>query len=179
MYTGEKVRLREYRKEDAKQAQLYINDPEVKRLLHPGIPFLVTFEDEQRWIEGISGTKEAGYSFAIETLEDQKYIGGCGINSLDWKNSVAVVGIMIGDQNYWGKGFGTDAMKILIRFIFEQMNINKIRLHVFSYNQRAIKSYEKCGFIQEGILRQEIFRDGKYFDDIVMGITRSEFPPMG
>ena len=174
MYTGNKVRLREYRKDDAKQAQDYINDPEVKRLLNPGIPFLNTFEDEEKWIEGLSAKKE-NYSFAIETLEDSKYIGGCGINDIDWKNSVIVVGIFIGDKNYWSKGYGTDAMKVLIKFIFEQMNIHKIKLNVYSFNERAIRSYVKCGFKHEGTLRKEIFRDGKYYDEIVMGLLSEEY----
>lgn len=174
MYTGELVRLREYKREDIKLAQEYVNDPEVKRLLHPGIPYLYTFEDEQKWFDSLSATNDE-YSFAIETLEDNKYIGGCGINKINWKNSVAEVGIFIGDKDKWGKGYGTDAMRILIKFIFEQMNINKIKLNVFSFNQRAIKSYEKCGFKIEGVLRQEVFRDGQYYDDIIMGILREEY----
>lgn len=174
MYTGELVRLREYKREDIKLAQDYVNDPEVKRLLHPGIPYLYTFEDEQKWFDSLSATNDE-YSFAIETLEDNKYIGGCGINKINWKNSVAEVGIFIGDKDKWGKGYGTDAMRILIKFIFEQMNINKIKLNVFSFNQRAIKSYEKCGFKIEGVLRQEVFRDGQYYDDIIMGILREEY----
>ncbi len=174
MYIGEKIRLREYRKEDAEQAKEYVNDPEVKRLLNPNIPYLITLEEEQKWVDGQSSFKDT-YNFAIETIEGNKYIGGCGINNIDWKNSVAVVGIMIGDKNYWGKGYGTDAMKTLVRFIFEQMNIHKIKLNVFSYNERAIKSYEKCGFRIEGKLLQEIYRDGKYYDDIIMGLIRETY----
>jgi RimJ/RimL family protein N-acetyltransferase len=177
MYTGQKVRLREYRKEDIERALLYVNDSEVKKLLTPGIPYLNTLEDERKWVEGLSASKD-NYSFAIETLEDGKYIGGCGLNSIDWKNSVAVVGIFIGDKNYWGKGYGTDAMEVLIRFIFEQMNIHKVKLNVFSYNERAIKSYEKCGFKVEGVIRQEIFRDGRYYDDIIMGLLKEEYPTL-
>ncbi|WP_315120606.1 GNAT family protein [uncultured Clostridium sp.] len=174
MYTGEKVRLREYRKEDIKAAQNYVNDPEVKRLLNPGIPYPITLEDEEKWVESLSSTKDE-YSFAIETLEDSKYIGGCGINSIDWKNSVAVIGIFIGDKDYWGKGYGTDAIRILVKFIFEQMNLNKIKLNVFSFNERAMKSYKKCGFKVEGVLRQELYRDGKYYDDILMGVLREDW----
>lgn len=174
MYIGEKVRLREYRKEDMKQAQDFINDPEVKSLLNPGIPFLYTYEDQLKWFENNSATKDT-YSFAIETIADSKYIGGCGINDVDWKNSVATVGIFIGDKKYWSKGYGTDAMKTLISFIFNEMNMNKVKLHVYSFNPRAIKSYEKCGFIKEGVLRQEIFRKGKYYDEIIMGLLRGEF----
>lgn len=174
MYTGTKVKLREYRKEDVPQALAYMNDPEVKRLLTPGIPFLYTLEDELKWYDGLSAMKDT-YNFAIETLEDQRYIGGCGINSVDWKNSLVVVGIFIGDKNYWGKGYGTDAMRVLIKFIFEQMNIRKIKLNVYAFNERAVKSYEKCGFVKDGTLRQEIFRDGKYHDEYIMSILRDEY----
>lgn len=175
MYTGQKVRLREYRSEDVKLAQNYVNDPEVKKLMSPGIPYLYTLEDEQKWFERVSGASKDNYDFAIETLGDNKYIGGCGINSVDWKNRVATIGIFIGDKNYWGKGYGSDAINILIKFIFEQMNMHKISLHVFSYNERAIKCYEKCGFVKEGIMREEIFFDGRYYDDIAMGLLKKEY----
>ena len=66
-------------------------------------------------------------------------------------------------------------MKVLMNFIFEEMNINKIKLNVYAFNERAIKSYEKCGFKKEGLLRQEIFRQGKYNDEVVMGILREEY----
>ncbi|GAA0126244.1 MULTISPECIES: GNAT family protein [Clostridium] len=174
MYSGEKVKLREYKKEDIRRAQKYMNDPEIKKLLNSNIPYPITFEDEERWYEGLSVTKDT-YNFAIETLEDNQYIGGCGINKIDWKNSVVVIGIFIGDKEYWNKGYGTDAINILIKFIFEQMNIRKIKLQVFSFNERAIRAYEKCGFKREGVLRQEIFRDGRYHDEIIMGLLRQEY----
>ncbi|MBN4074376.1 MAG: RimJ/RimL family protein N-acetyltransferase [Alkaliphilus sp.] len=174
MYTSERVRLREYKKEDMEQAQKYVNDPEVKSFLHPGIPYLYTFEDQKKWFEDNSATKDI-YSFAIETVADNKYIGGCGVNSIDWKNSVAGVGIFIGDKNYWNKGYGTEVMRLLVGFIFNEMNINKVNLNVFSFNERAIKSYVKCGFKKEGVLRQEVFRNGKYHDKVMMGILRDEF----
>lgn len=174
MYTGKLVTLRAYDVKDAAQAMAFVNDPEVKRLMHPGIPYPIPFEEEKNWVLGQSAFKDA-YSFAIETLEEGRYIGGCGINHIDWKNSVAIVGIFIGDKALWGKGYGTDAMAVLIRFIFEQMNINKIRLHVYAFNERAIKSYQKNGFVIEGILREEIFRDGRHYDEVVMGILKEDF----
>ena len=174
MYTGEKVKLRAYKKEDIVLAQQYLNDAETKRLLSPGVPYPFTLEEETKWFEKISANND-NYSFAVETLEESKYIGGCGVNGLDWKNSIATVGIFIGDKNYWGKGYGTDAMKVLLKFIFEQMNINKVKLFVYSFNERAVKSYEKSGFKREGVLRQEMFRDGKYNDEYVMGILKDEY----
>lgn len=174
MYTGKKINLRAYKKEDVPFAQKFMNDPEVKGLLWPGVPFPLTLEEEEKWFEGISSHGDT-YNFAIETLEEKKYIGGCGINSVDRKNSIAIVGIFIGDKEYWSKGYGTDAMRTLVGFIFNEMNINKVKLGVYSFNERAIKSYEKCGFKREGTLRQEMFRNGKYHDVIVMGILREEW----
>ena len=98
MLEGKLVRLREYRKEDVVLAHKYINDFEVKRLLVPGIPFPMRLEEEEKWYDSQSAFKDT-YNFAIESLESGEYLGGCGINEVDWKNSVAVVGIFLGNRN--------------------------------------------------------------------------------
>ncbi|HAS79648.1 MAG TPA: N-acetyltransferase [Fusobacteriaceae bacterium] len=172
MYEGKLVRLREYRKGDIERAKEFLNDFEVRKNLQPTIPYPFTLEDEEKWYSGISAIKDT-YTFALETLED-RYIGGCGINSIDWKNSKVVIGIFIGDKEYWSKGYGSDAINILVKFIFDEMNINKIALNVYSFNERAIKCYEKCGFKREGVLREELFRQGRYHDEILMSILKSE-----
>ena len=115
------------------------------------------------------------YKFAIETIEESAFIGGCSTNDIDWKNSVATIGIFIGNKGYLGRGYGTDATKTLVAFLFNQMNINKIRLTCYSFNTRAIESYKKCGFVIEGVLRQKIFKDGKYHDRIAMGLLQNDF----
>lgn len=173
MYTGQKVRLREYRREDVPKAQAYINDPEIKRLLGAP-PFPYTLWDEEKFIAQQSARND-NYSFAIETLEDGYYIGGCGINSLDWKNRVAEIGIFIGDKEYQNQGYGTDALKVLLRFIFDQLNLHKVALKVLSFNERAQKVYKRLGFVEEGRLRQERYIDGCYHDMLVMGILKEEF----
>lgn len=173
MYTGEKVRLREYRREDAPKAQAYINEPEIKRLLG-GAPFPLTLWDEEKFIAQQSARSDT-YSFAIETIADGHYIGGCGINALDWKNRVAEIGIFIGDKAYWNQGYGTDALKVLLRFVFYQLNLHKISLQVLSFNERAQKVYKRLGFIEEGRLRQERYVDGTYYDLLVMGLLKEEF----
>ncbi len=174
MFEGKLVRLREYRKEDIPLRLSYINDPEVLKYLEPGIPYPVTLTEELRWFDSISAFKDT-YRFAVETASDSNYIGDCGINSIDWKNGIVGVSIFIGNSTYRGKGYGTEAMQLLMGFIFNQMSVNKIRLYVYSFNERAIKSYAKCGFKTEGLLRQEIFRNGEYFDVIAMGILREEY----
>jgi RimJ/RimL family protein N-acetyltransferase len=153
---------------------IYINDPEIGGNLTPDIPYPITLNEEERWFQSITALGDT-YKFAIETLEDKTFIGGCSINSIDWKNSVATVGIFLGNKDYQGKGYGSDAMKVLMDFIFMQMNINKIRLIVYSYNESAIKCYKKCGYRVEGILRQEVYKDGKYYDKISMGFLKVEY----
>ncbi len=174
MFEGKLVRLREYRKEDIPLKLSYINDPEILKYVEPGIPYPVTLNEELRWFEALSAFRDS-YRFAIETAADSNYIGDCGINSIDWKNSIASVAIFIGNSACRGKGYGTEAMKLLVDFAFRQVNINKIRLNVYSFNVGAIKSYEKCGFKIEGVLRQELFREGSYHDIIAMGILRKDY----
>ncbi len=168
MYYGEKVCLRSYNEEDIPIATLLVNDKELKKLLVTGIPFPISPCEEESWIKSQKGNKNGEYNFAIEDIKTKKYIGGCGIQTVNWLARVATVGIMIGDKEYWGKGYGTDAMKVLMKFIFQNMNIHKIRLSTFSFNLRAKKCYEKCGFEVEGILKDEIFKDGRYYDEIIM-----------
>lgn len=174
MYTGKLIKLRAYKKEELPLVVEYINDPEVKRNVNPGIPYIYTLEDEEKWYENCSASNDT-YHFAIETLDTREYIGGCGINEVDFKNSKVTIGIFIGNKEYWGKGYGTDAIKTLTSFIFDQMNINKIKLSVYAFNKRAMRCYEKCGFKVEGTLHQELFRDGAYHDEFVMALLREDY----
>jgi RimJ/RimL family protein N-acetyltransferase len=173
MFTGERVYLRSYDKKDIPSILKFINDPEVNRNLAPGIPYPMDTLAEEKWIEQQSANREKK-SFAILLKQTDEYMGGCGINDIDWKNRFATLGIFLG-KPFWNQGYGTEAFGILINFIFSEMNMNKVKLFVYSFNQRAIRSYEKCGFRVEGVLRQEIFRDGQYFDQIAMGLLFSEW----
>ena len=86
------------------------------------------------------------------------------IRNIDWKSRKAEFFITIGEKQFWDKGFGTDALRIVIRLAFDKMNLNRLWLTVLVDNPRAIRCYEKCGFVREGLLRQESFVDGKYRD---------------
>jgi len=151
----------------------WINDPEVKSNLLMRYP--VSQYQEERWIETALGTdNQRNKTFALET-KDGVYLGGIGLHKIDWENSNAEVGIVIGKKEYWNKGYGTDAMMAILDFGFNQMNLHRIYLRVFEFNQRGIRSYEKCGFKKEGILRHDRYREGRYYDTIMMGILKEEF----
>lgn len=177
MFEGKITRLRVYKKEDLKRVWNFINQEKTMKFLRPGIPFPYRFEEEEKWYESISGLSQKNYTFAIERLKDDEYIGGLGINEIDWKNSYCEIGIFLA-EDFCGEGYGTDALKILVDFIFNEMNLNKVMLSVYSFNERARNSYKKVGFVEEGILRDNIFRNGEYNDEIIMSILRREWEEM-
>src|SRR6056297_2989689 len=177
MFEGKLTRLRVYKKEDLKTVWNYINQENTMKFLRPGIPFPFKFEEEEKWYESINGLSTKSYTFAIERKKDDEYLGGVGINEIDWKNSYCEIGIFLA-EDYCGQGYGTDALKVLIDFIFNEMNLNKVMLSVYSFNDRAQNSYKKTGFVEEGRLREHIFRNGKYNDEIIMSILRKEWEEM-
>ena len=174
MLEGDRVRLRAYTKDDLSAARDFLNVPKIAESLRPGTPYPLRMEDEHKWYDSFGPMNEKEYNFAIERTEDELYIGGCGFAKVDWKNSYVVVGIFLGLE-YCGQGYGADAMQVLMRFAFEEMNVNKVQLDVFSNNERAICCYLKLGFMEEGRLRQTVFRRGKHHDTVVMGILREEW----
>jgi RimJ/RimL family protein N-acetyltransferase len=177
MFEGKLTRLRVYKREDLKKVWNFINQENTMKFLRPGIPFPYRFEEEEKWYDSISAMSEKNYTFAIERIEDDEYIGGCGINEIDWKNSYCEIGIFL-SEDYCGKGYGTDALRTLVDFIFNEMNLNKVMLNVYSFNDRAISSYKNVGFVEEGRLREHIFRNGKYSDELIMSILRSDWREM-
>jgi RimJ/RimL family protein N-acetyltransferase len=173
MIEGEKVRIRAIEKSDIAEIMKWINDPEVKSNLLMRYP--VSQYQEERWIEtALAADNQRNKTFALET-KDGVYLGGIGLHKIDWENSNAEVGIVIGKKEYWNKGYGTDAMLAILDFGFNQMNLHRIYLRVFEFNQRGIRSYEKCGFQKEGVLRQDRYRQGRYYNTIIMGILKEEF----
>jgi RimJ/RimL family protein N-acetyltransferase len=125
-----------------------------------------------KWIEG-----EPGYGFGIRTLEGDRLIGQIGLDGVDWTNGDAFVGIAIGERDDWGRGYGTDAMRVLVRYAFLEMNLRRLSLTVFEYNPRAVRSYEKVGYKIEGRQRGALNREGRRWDIIFMGILRDEWLP--
>ena len=112
--------------------------------------------------------------FAIETL-DGKLVGDCGLRFIDWKSRKAEFFITIGEKQFWDKGLGSDALRIVIRLAFDKMNLNRLWLTVLVDNPRAVRCYEKCGFVREGLLRQESYVDGKYRDVLLMALLREDY----
>lgn len=96
-------------------------------------------------------------------------MGRCGVTRLDWKNRLGELGIMIG-PGHRGNGYGKEAIALLTDFCFREMNLHKLKVQVYAFNTGAIRCYEANGFVQEGLLKAELYRDGEYRDVVVMGL---------
>jgi UDP-4-amino-4,6-dideoxy-N-acetyl-beta-L-altrosamine N-acetyltransferase len=171
MIVGQKTRLRAIEREDIPTFVRWLNDEEVRQYLEMYLP--ISKAQEEEWFEAHL-KDESSRIFAIET-KDGVHIGNIGLHDLDWKNRSAFLGIVIGEKEYWGRRYGTDAVTTLLGFAFSEMNLHRIHLSVFDFNERAIRCYEKCGFQREGRAREALFQDGKYHDSLSMAILRQEF----
>ena len=109
------------------------------------------------------------FRFAIRTLCDNRLIGDIGAWLASWAHAEAWVGIGIGDRNYWGNGYGTDAMCLMLQFAFAELNLQRVSLGVYAYNSRAIRSYEKAGFRHEGLVRGDCVRNRQRWEYGVYG----------
>ncbi len=175
MIYGKRIRLRGIEKADISKYYEWINDPEVIDGLSVFLP--MSLKDEEQWLENISQREQAEKPLSIEMRERKNWrlIGNCGFFNIEWVNRVAEFGIMIGDKSVWNKGYGTETVRLLLQHGFETLNFNRIYLRVYSTNPRAIRSYEKAGFVREGTLRQAVYRHGRYADIHIMSILRSEW----
>jgi RimJ/RimL family protein N-acetyltransferase len=174
MLEGRLVRLRALEQSDAERAYTWVNDREVTQHLLMRYP--MSRAQEERYL---AETSEQGNSYgdirlAIET-KDGVHIGMCGLHHGSPEDRHASLGIMVGDKSYWSNGYGSDAVMMLLRFAFDQMNLNKVELGVFEFNERAIACYRKCGFVEEGRRREHYFQDGRYWDIIEMSVLRREY----
>jgi RimJ/RimL family protein N-acetyltransferase len=115
------------------------------------------------------------YAFDIRSLEEDRVLGFIGLAGNMFPHGDAFVGIGIGDRDFWGKGYGTDAMNVILRYAFQELNLRRVSLDTFEYNPRAIRSYEKAGFVHEGRAREYLLREGRRWDLIYMGILREEW----
>jgi len=155
---------------DAEKYTEWLNDLEVIiNLTHYNK--VINVENEKNFLENLS--KEHNYS--IIDIETNELIGSCGFIGLDHLNQTAEIGIFIGNKTHWNKGIGTEALILLLDYGFMALNLHNIQLRVYSFNERAIKSYKKIGFKTIGNRREALRRGNKLYDIIFMDILYDEF----
>ncbi|WP_066503550.1 GNAT family N-acetyltransferase [Abyssisolibacter fermentans] len=133
---------------------------------------IISIDSEKNILERLISDNN---NFAIIESKNDKLIGNCGFLNVNNLNRSAEIGIFIGDKNYWNKGYGTEAIKLLLDFGFNIRNFNNIMLIVMEYNKRAFKCYKKCGFKVIGERREAVIFGNKKYGKIYMDILASEF----
>lgn len=171
MITGEKVQLKGMTRDSASQLYTWVNEEELRP--YTGTVYPVSEYEHERWMETVS-TDPGRRQFLICKRGEEGCIGTIGLKNFDWIGRQAELYISIGRKGDRGHGYGCDAVKTLVRFAFEQLNLHRIYLHVFASNQSAIRCYEKAGFTAEGILRQQHFSGGKYENTVLMAVLAPE-----
>lgn len=169
-----KIHLRAFEKEDIDRIIKWVNDEAVTQYLSDTLIYPISRADEVRWLESVSMTNQREKIFAIETL-NKELIGSVGLHNINWVERKAELGIMIGERELWGKGYGTEAIREVLRITFEKMNLNRVYLRVFENNPRAIRVYEKCGFRIEGSLRQDHYYGRRYYNTLIMAVLKEEY----
>lgn len=175
IFRGELVRLTALSRDGLPVYTRWFRDYDVQRLLGP-LLIPMTDEAEASWYERASAASNgSSHTFSIRTLADDVLIGNCSLFSIDHKNRNTELGIVIGEQDYWGRGYGSDAMRVLLGFGFGELNLHRIDLRVYDFNPRGIRAYEKLGFVHEGRKREAIWREGAYHDVLFMSILEEEW----
>ena len=173
MLRGERVVLRPIQASDHERLYELVETIEVRALSSNDPPLPVSFEEFQAKYTTAEETSESpGAWFAIEV--DGELAGECGLHSIEHYQQRAEVGISLGKE-FWGRGYGQDAVRTLLGYGFRTLNLEKISLHVIADDERAVGAYRKAGFVEEGRLRSHLWYDGSRHDELVMSVLRDDW----
>jgi RimJ/RimL family protein N-acetyltransferase len=170
---GEKVGLRGMEREDLYIYKNWLNDKKVTRFLEMGWRPYTEKDLETMYQEAIDG--QNAVVFVACDLKTHQPIGTAGLYLINWPGRRAQYRILIGDSSYFGKGCGTEINRLVVGHGFDRMNLNTIYLGVNAENKGAVKSYEKAGFIHDGVHRDFVYNNGRYYDSLAMSILKSDY----
>ena len=172
---GEKVRLTAVTSNDLPAITRWWSDPDFLRLYNTA-PAIPRNEDQLSRRFDLSQTSPDVFLFAVRMLDDDdELIGLLEFDGIEWAHRTTFVSIGIGDARYRGRGYGRDAMQVGLHFVFNELNLYRVCLTVFSYNKAAIALYEALGFVREGVYREHLERDGQRYDMFLYGLLRPEW----
>jgi diamine N-acetyltransferase len=163
------VYLRALEPADVERTWKWHNDPGLYEMLVSPFRY-VSRAAEEEWIRRKAAYSQTEVQLAICLREGDRHIGNIHLTDIDWVVRHAGVGIFIGEEEHWSKGYGQQALRLILRHAFNDLGLHRVHLVVLDGNDRAIRAYEKCGFVVEGRLRQHAFKQGKFRDLILMGI---------
>ncbi len=174
MLKGKRIILRPITPDDIKETISLRYDFEANKQ-YLGYPFPINIVNEQRWVENLYQQRfRERIDLVIEEKNKHRFIGLIGVGNIDYIHRNAKFGIFI-KREHWGKGFGKEAIKVFLSYLFNQINLNKIYLEVLVENKRAIRLYKSTGFVLEGVLKAHCYQDGEYKDLAIYSIFRDKF----
>lgn len=174
LFKSSRVKLRKVTIDDAELYHTWRNDIEVMRNTNPSLD-IYTIDATRDFIEQVILGANTAKSYMMIEKENEKPIGITSLINIDDKNRNAECIIDIGEKDFWGKGYGSEALILLLNYAFLEMNLHRVYLRVFSFNKKAIRLYEKLGFSHEGTSREALFREGVWHDIVHMGQLQSEY----
>lgn len=170
---GKRLYLRPLELSDLNEVQLYINDPDVRRYLYNIYP--LSKIDEEEWIKKAMTNSPDGVTLAVVLKKDNKFLGCMGLHKIDYVGGTAMTGSMLGAKEEWNKGYAQEAKMLLLEYAFMTLNLRKVCSAAFAKNKGSIKHNLKCGYKIEGIRKKQFYRDGKYHDDVLLAIFKSDW----
>jgi RimJ/RimL family protein N-acetyltransferase len=178
MILGQRVRLRPTERADLPRYVEWFANPQMRS--HLSLSHGFSLEQEEQWYQhNLTAGDEQSWAIDARVKAAQpgawEHIGSCGLRRLDGRHRSAELGIAIGPPEFWGRGFGTDAVLTLCGWGFNELNLHRIFLQVFADNARAMRAYTKAGFVEEGRQREANFHNGRYRDTIFMSLLRPEW----
>lgn len=170
IFKGDKIQLRPFVQDDYLVTATWRHDQELRKLSQIHL-YPVTDVLEREWIDGILNCKsDKNIYYAIESIIEKKIVGYFLLKNINWISRIAWLGIVIGEKNTRGKGFGREAMELGLKYSFNYLNLRKISLEVLSENRAAFSLYKKLGFVEEGLLKNHFYFNGEYLDIRIMSL---------
>lgn len=176
---GKKVYLDRVKKADIPTLAAWWNDTAYQATLRRDGIFMIVPETLEEWNFGETNVHNRDFfGFAIRRIEDDRLIGSSGIMQIRWQARSCEIFIGIGNAEMRGKGYGSDALRVMVNYAFCEMNMHRVGLVVSAFNPQAIQTYEHVGFKHEGAMRDYVYRDGQYHDLLNMSILENEWQPL-
>jgi RimJ/RimL family protein N-acetyltransferase len=171
--TGSRVVLRRHVSENLAAFRRWYSDPEIARLARYQEAPMRPEEIERFFTVRVVGPDTL--AMAIHERATDRLVGTCAFSQLDGDNGSALYHITIGEKDAWGRGYGTEATSLMLDHAFGTLGLHRIALFVFEFNERAIRTYRRCGFVVEGRARESIFRDGRWWDELAMSVLQADW----
>lgn len=158
---------------DAEAMLKWYDDMEFMRNVDTDIAFPNNKEENEKVIKNVVSHKD--FMFHIRPVDTDELLGFAALDGIEWNNGCCMMSIGIGEKKNRGRGYGREAMQLLLEFAFLELNLHRVGLNFIAYNEKAEALYQSCGFVREGRVREYVHRDGEYYDLVYMGILHSEW----